>query len=49
MTLFEIRVDVKKNMVTPQGQDCALNDLQPHYDNRVFGNVYILALDNTKM
>jgi hypothetical protein len=23
-------------------------DLQPHYGNGVFGNVYILALDNTK-
>ena len=23
-------------------------DLQPHYGNGVFGNVYLLALDNTK-
>jgi hypothetical protein len=22
--------------------------LQPHYGNEVFGNVYLLALDNTK-
>ena len=26
----------------------APNDLQPHYGNGVFGNVYLLALDNTK-
>ena len=28
--------------------DSAPTDLQPHYGNGVFGNVYLLALDNTK-
>ena len=27
----------------------AQSDLQPHYVNGVFGNVYLLALDNTKI
>ena len=27
----------------------ASSDLQHHYSNRVFGNVYLLALDNTKV
>ena len=26
----------------------ATSDLQPHYDNGVFGNIYLLALDITK-
>ena len=26
----------------------APSDLQPNYGNGVFGNVYLLALDNTK-
>jgi hypothetical protein len=26
----------------------APSDLQPHYGNGVFGNVYLLNLDNTK-
>ena len=28
--------------------DIAPTYLQPHYGNGVFGNVYLLALDNTK-
>ena len=26
----------------------AVSDLQPHYANGVFDNIYFLALDNTK-
>jgi hypothetical protein len=26
----------------------APSDLKPHYNNRVFSDVYLLALDNTK-
>ena len=29
-------------------KDFAPSDLQPHYGSGVFGNVYLLALDNTK-
>ena len=29
-------------------RDGAATYLQPHYGNGVFGNVYLLALDNTK-
>ena len=51
MTLFEIRVDVKKNMVTPQikGQDCALSDLQPHLPKWGFRQCLHFSLDNNKM
>ena len=27
---------------------CRSGDLQPHYGNGVFGNLHLLALDNTK-
>ena len=44
-TLVE-KMNSPKNKVADR--NTAPNDLQPHYGNGVFGNVYLLALDNTK-
>jgi hypothetical protein len=47
--LPELRKKEKKDRQTDRLiPPLAPSDLQPHYGNGVFGNVYLLALDNTK-
>jgi hypothetical protein len=35
-------------LVLPKEIDPSPSDLKPHYRNGILGNVYLLALDNTK-
>jgi hypothetical protein len=38
---FNIELEIFRSILAP-------SDLQPHYGNVFLGNVYLLALDNTK-